>query len=80
MSQAPNPSVTEAVGDALTADRAMQSRAEFRQAALILTAVVALIAIVAVITLLFGLPALAMVGLIGTLVCFLVIIGFSSTS
>ncbi|MDM7255830.1 MAG: hypothetical protein P3W90_003965 [Paracoccus sp. (in: a-proteobacteria)] len=68
----------EAIGDALTADREMQTRAEFRQAALILTAVVALIAVVAVVTFLFGLPALAMVGLVGTLLTFVVILGFSA--
>ncbi|WP_134727009.1 hypothetical protein [Paracoccus luteus] len=68
----------ETVGEALTGDAEMQSRAELRIATRILGILVMVVIVLAVIVMLFGLPALNIIGLIGTVIVFGLLIAYAA--
>lgn len=75
----PDPqSATEAIGAALTADADMQSRAELRTATRIIAILLLVIVFAVVVVALFGLPALTMFGLIGTVVVLGLLIAYAA--
>lgn len=71
-------STTEAIGEAVTGDAAMQTRRELRIATRLLIGVVLLAVFVAILVLLFGLPVLGIVGLGATLVVFAILIAYAA--
>lgn len=73
-----NVSVPEAIGAALTADARMQTRRELHIAMYIIGILVLLVVFVAVLVALFGLAALNIVALIGTLVVFAVLLAYAA--
>lgn len=78
MSQTHSQTAAEAVGEALTADAAMQSRAELRTAARIIGILLMVIVVAVVIVALFGLPALNILALIATALVFAVLIAYAA--
>ncbi|HRO14404.1 MAG TPA: hypothetical protein PLL33_05055 [Paracoccus sp. (in: a-proteobacteria)] len=75
----PDPqNAAEAVGAALTADAGMQSRAELRTATRIIAILLLVIVFAVVVVALFGLPALTMFGLIGTVVVLGLLIAYAA--
>lgn len=68
----------EAIGAALTGDAAMQTRYEFRMAVMLIGVVVLLIVAVALLVWMFGLPALGIVGLVGTVLVFAVLLAYAA--
>ena len=68
----------EAIGVALTGDAAMRTRYEFRMAVMLIGVVVLLIVAVALLVWMFGLPALGIVGLIGTALVFVVLLAYAA--
>lgn len=71
-------SVPEAIGAALTADAAMQTRRELRIAMYIIGILVLVAVFVAVLVALFGLVMLNIVALIATAVVFVVLIAYAA--
>lgn len=70
--------VTEAIGDAVTADKQMQSQQEFRTAARIITGVAVALLLTAVITVIWGLPGLVMVALAATVLVMALLIAYAA--
>lgn len=77
MSQA-NSSVTQPVGQAPATDHEAQNQRENLIAARVLVGLALAVILLAVIILLFGLPALNIVGLIATLVVFVLLIAYAT--
>lgn len=77
MSQSQN-HTAEAVNDALSGDEAMQSRHERIVAGRMFIGLVMAIVLVVVLVALFGLPALNIVALGGTLVMFVLLIAYAT--
>lgn len=73
-----NVSAPEAIGAALTADAAMQTRRELRIAMYIIGILVLLVVFVAVLVALFGLVMLNIVALIGTAVVFIALLAYAA--
>lgn len=74
----PADNLANALGDALTADKEMQSRAEFRTAARIMLALLVVVVLVVIATFLWGLPALTMIALGATVLVMLLLIAYAA--
>lgn len=74
----PTPTAAEAMTHAVSGDEAMQSRRERLIAGRLLIGVLLFAVFVAVLVVLFGLPALNIVGLIGTAVVFVLLIAYAA--
>lgn len=68
----------EAMTHAVSGDEAMQTRRERQIAGRLLIGVVLAAVLVAVLVMLFGLPALTMVGLVATVLVFVVLIAYAT--
>lgn len=74
----PAEQVTETVGEALLPDHKFDSRAEFRTAARILTALLVVVVLVVAATFVWGLPALTMIALGATVLVMLLLIAYAA--
>lgn len=68
----------EAIGAALTGDARMQTRSEFKVAALLIGVVVLLIVAVVLLVWMFGAPILGPIGLVATALMFLLLIAYAA--
>lgn len=74
----PLDTATDAIGDAVTADKEMQSKEEFRAAARILAGVALLVVLAVLITVIWGLPGLTMLALAATVVVMALLIAYAA--
>lgn len=73
-----HPTAAEAMTHAVSADQAMQTRAERVLAGRILMITLLVAVLAAVVIALFGLPALTMIGLAGTVIVFVLLIAYAT--